>query len=112
MCMYSLLHRTGASLNPARSLGPAVVTDVFGSYHWIYYVGPLIGRCRVRMVYIGILPSSPFFTATGLLLAVAVYELLKLSGYRAFAADSFEQPIESTKVPCSVCTEYYESRCG
>lgn len=35
---------------------------------------------------------------SGLLLAVAVYELLKLSGYRAFAADSFEQPIESTKV--------------
>ena len=34
---------TGGSLNPARSLGPAVASRDFVHYHWIYYVGPLLG---------------------------------------------------------------------
>lgn len=29
---------TGSSLNPARTLGPAVVVHQFASYHWIYWV--------------------------------------------------------------------------
>ncbi|PLB43382.1 aquaporin [Aspergillus steynii IBT 23096] len=34
---------TGGSLNPARSLGPDVVNREFASYHYIYWLGPLMG---------------------------------------------------------------------
>jgi len=33
---------TGGSLNPARSFGPACITQ-FPGYHWIYWVGPGLG---------------------------------------------------------------------
>lgn len=37
------VYYTGASLNPARTFGPAVITSTWKSYHWIYWVGPIIG---------------------------------------------------------------------
>ena len=45
--MIFLLHLvgvplTGASMNPARTLGPALASG-FWEFHWIYWVGPIIG---------------------------------------------------------------------
>ncbi|KAK4983858.1 putative aquaporin-3 [Elasticomyces elasticus] len=37
------VYYTGASLNPARSFGPCVAARSFPHYHWIYWIGPLLG---------------------------------------------------------------------
>lgn len=34
---------TGASVNPARSFGPSVAGPSFPGYHWIYWLGPVLG---------------------------------------------------------------------
>lgn len=41
---------TGASMNPARTLGPAVATGDL-SYVWMYFVGPLAGGALAALLY-------------------------------------------------------------
>ncbi|MDE3053691.1 MAG: aquaporin [Gemmatimonadota bacterium] len=41
---------TGASMNPARSFGPALVTGVF-SGHLIYWIGPVLGGVAAAVIY-------------------------------------------------------------
>lgn len=44
---------TGASMNPARSLGPALLENRF-EYLWIYFLGPGVGACLAALLYEGI----------------------------------------------------------
>jgi aquaporin rerated protein, other eukaryote len=53
------VYYTGGSLNPARSFGPACITQ-FPGYHWIYWLGP----------------------AMGALLAYGLYELMKFGEFQ------------------------------
>lgn len=48
----------GASMNPAVSFGPAVVSWTWTS-HWVYWLGPLIGAAIAAVVYEGFMISQP-----------------------------------------------------
>jgi MIP family channel proteins len=49
-CILAGSFLTGASMNPARSLGTGLFSNTMGSY-WIYIVGPLLGALVAALVY-------------------------------------------------------------
>lgn len=44
---------TGASMNPARTFGPALAANIWNA-HWVYWVGPLLGAGVAALLYQGL----------------------------------------------------------
>ncbi|KAF2738399.1 aquaporin-like protein, partial [Polyplosphaeria fusca] len=51
ICELCGVYFTGGSLNPARSFGPDVILRTFDGYHWIYWVGPMLGAIIAVIFY-------------------------------------------------------------
>lgn len=51
----------GASMNPARSFGPALASDLWTA-HWLYWVAPLLGAVLAVVVNHILSPSEPVET--------------------------------------------------
>lgn len=56
------INYTGASMNPARTLGPSVLQPSFPGYLWIYFVGPLVGAIGAAGLY-HLLKAMAYWTA-------------------------------------------------
>lgn len=47
VCVYY----TGAGLNPARSFGPCVAARSFPNYHYVYWLGPILGSVMAALIW-------------------------------------------------------------
>lgn len=47
VCVYY----TGAGLNPARSFGPCVAARSFPNYHYVYWLGPILGSVIAALIW-------------------------------------------------------------
>lgn len=52
-CHIFAIPYTGAAMNPARAIGPCVILGAgdHWTYHWIYWVGPILGGLVAALLY-------------------------------------------------------------
>jgi len=50
MCCLCAIPFTGCGMNPARSFGPALISDNL-DHHWLYWAGPIAGAALAALIY-------------------------------------------------------------
>lgn len=55
---FASIPYTGSSMNPARSLGSAVVANMW-DYHWVYWFGPCLGGIAASLLYTYVFTAPP-----------------------------------------------------
>lgn len=58
VCILAFGPLTGASMNPARTFGPAVCGG-YWQFHWVYWAAPLVGASAAALVYRFVWDSKP-----------------------------------------------------
>ncbi|XP_071585521.1 aquaporin AQPAe.a-like isoform X2 [Heliangelus exortis] len=87
---------SGGSMNPARSLGPAIVTGVWDD-HWVYWLGPVLGAVLAGFSYEFVLAPSASQEKLGACLAcrdVALVETTSTSPSSPSARAPLAPPAE------------------
>jgi len=79
---------TGASMNPARSFGPAVVHGCWED-HWVYWFGPIIGSTIAAVIAQVIFLSSPS-DLTNMLVATRGVNLMGIQNALKAASNKLE----------------------
>jgi hypothetical protein len=97
---------TGGSLNPARSFGPAVVVRSFESYHWIYWIGPLVGATVAAALY-KLIKSLEYESANPDPEAVPVVSVASPTGGNGAPSSSTTLPVTPTS-PMAVPVQHGE----
>ncbi|XP_054831700.1 aquaporin-4-like [Eublepharis macularius] len=86
---------SGGSMNPARSLGPAVVTGIW-EHHWVYWLGPILGAVLAGMSYEFFFASSD---SRDKLVACLTCHDIEIVEAASMSRSSFSAPAH-TKPPC------------
>ena len=74
-CIFVGSTVSGASMNPARSFGPALISGTWDD-HWIYWVGPILGVCAAVLALRFVSPTSARQDAFGSVISDAKFPII------------------------------------